>query len=47
MLHRHGLDRAFIHVKHSRLRLPSGALVEAQAELAPDLFRALESLRSD
>jgi tRNA/tmRNA/rRNA uracil-C5-methylase (TrmA/RlmC/RlmD family) len=47
VLHRHGLDRAFIHVKLSRLRLPSGALAEARVELAPDLSRALESLRSD
>jgi 23S rRNA (uracil1939-C5)-methyltransferase len=45
--HRHGLDRAFLHVAGSRLRLPSGRVVEARAELAPDLQRCLDSLTSD
>jgi len=45
--HRHGLDRAFLHVARSQLRLPSGAVVEARSELAPDLARVLASLQSD
>jgi 23S rRNA (uracil1939-C5)-methyltransferase len=44
--HRHGLDRAFVHVGSSRLRLPSGAILQAQAELSPDLARVVESLSS-
>lgn len=45
--HRHGLDRAFVHVTRSRVRLASGALVEASSELAPDLGRVIESLGAD
>ena len=45
--HRHGLDRAFLHVTTSQLRLGSGAVLEARSELTPDLERVLESVRSD
>jgi 23S rRNA (uracil1939-C5)-methyltransferase len=45
--HRHGLDRAFLHVTRSRLRLASGAVLEASSELPPDLRRVVETLASD
>ncbi|HYP89203.1 MAG TPA: methyltransferase domain-containing protein, partial [Polyangiaceae bacterium] len=47
VLHRHGLDRSFFHVRSSELRLPSGVVVRAEAELSPDLSRVLESAGSD
>lgn len=45
--HRHGLERPFVHVARSQLRTPSGAVLTASAELAPDLARVLSSLQSD
>lgn len=47
LLHRHGLDRPFVHVRSSRLRAASGEELEASSELAPDLARVQESLSSD
>jgi 23S rRNA (uracil1939-C5)-methyltransferase len=47
MLHRHGLERTFLHCTTSRLRLPSGAEAIASSELAPDLAQVLRSLGSD
>lgn len=46
LMHRHGLDRPFVHVSAAQLRTLSGALREARAELAPDLARVQASLRS-
>ncbi len=45
--HRHGLDRAFVHCASSRLVLDDEQVLEARAELAPDLARVLRSLGSD
>ncbi len=45
--HRHGLDRAFVHVSASRLRLDAETTIEAKSELAPDLARVVVSLGSD
>jgi 23S rRNA (uracil1939-C5)-methyltransferase len=47
MEHRHGLDRAFVHVARSRLLLADGSHVEASSELSPELQRVLKSLGSD
>lgn len=47
MQHRHGLDRPFVHVLRSGLRLSSGENFEAQSELAPDLARVLHSMESE
>jgi 23S rRNA (uracil1939-C5)-methyltransferase len=45
--HRHGLDRAFLHVARSQLRLASGLSVEACSALPPDLSRVVESVALD
>ena len=45
--HRHGLDRPFVHVQRSQLRVVAGGSVEATSDLAPDLARVLRSLESD
>jgi 23S rRNA (uracil1939-C5)-methyltransferase len=47
LLHRHGLDRPFVHVGLARLRTSSGAVLEASSELAPDLAQVQASLSSD
>jgi 23S rRNA (uracil1939-C5)-methyltransferase len=45
--HRHGLDRAFLHVTRSQLRVAPGTVLEARSELSPDLGRVLASVDSD
>jgi hypothetical protein len=47
MAHRHGLDRAFVHCKSSRLGGDDMQAREASCELAPDLARVVASLGSD
>lgn len=42
--HRHGLDRVFLHCAAVRLRSASGAELEVESELAPDLRAVLSSL---
>jgi 23S rRNA (uracil1939-C5)-methyltransferase len=48
-LHRHGLDRPFVHVSRSQLGRASASddARQASCELAPDLARVLSSLGSD
>ncbi len=45
--HRHGLDRAFLHVASVRLEDTSGRKLEVASELAPDLAAVQKSLGSD
>jgi 23S rRNA (uracil1939-C5)-methyltransferase len=47
MDHRHGLDRAFVHCRSSRLGGDGMPAREARCELAPDLARVVASLSSD
>lgn len=47
MQHRHGLDRAFLHVAQSSLALPSGQTLTASSSLAPDLAEVVTSVGSD
>jgi 23S rRNA (uracil1939-C5)-methyltransferase len=47
LLHRYGLDRAFLHVACVRLTDASGRKLEVTSELAPDLAALLKSLGSD
>jgi len=45
--HRHGLDRAFVHVDESTVQDERGTTLTARSPLAPDLATVLESLSSD